>query len=228
MSDSQDAYGNDYIAQNTVYEHYLTQNTTDTGTLKKDMTVSSHDISEAILNISRMSNMSGHGNYAAGGSISVPPGGSYSMPPGQIVYSGGHYSILPNANWTESYPPFNAEALAEKIVTRYVPGNPLVICLDDDFTTEQVNEITGQLIRHNIEAVLIRGARAGTGRPQGTHYTNAPDEGKRIDILARLAETWERHPDLTFAELIRWWNGENMTDDDFAAATDVYAKKVYE
>lgn len=164
-------------------------------------------------------------NYTSGGNISVPPGHT-------IIYPGSA-----SGNWAlegNYYPPIvqksvDTGALAERIITQYVPGNPLVICLDNDLTSEQVNEVTGQLIRHNIEAVIIRGARAGTGRPQGDmHYTNVPDQGKRIDILARLAETWERHPDLTFAELIRWWNGENMADDDFAAATDVYAKKVYE
>jgi hypothetical protein len=85
-----------------------------------------------------------------------------------------------------------------------------------------MDEISQSLTRHNIEAVIIRGARAGTGRPPGS----GPD--KRIDILARLAETWERHPDLTLAELLCWWSGTNMTDDEFAAATDVYARKVYE
>lgn len=235
MTDNQDVHGN-------IYQDYITQGITDVNTLKKDMMVSSSQVSEAILNISKLSNTYdigyASGGYVSSGNISVPPGintiiysGNTSGRPYSVVAGGGGGGSSPMANWVEgSYTPLtvepvDTEALAERIVTQYVPGNPLVICFDNEFTSEQVNEITGQLIRHNIEAVLIRGARAGTGRPSPGYIA---DEGKRIDILARLAETWERHPDLTFAELIRWWNGENMTDADFAAATDVYAKKVYE
>lgn len=237
MSDSgQDAHGN-------IYQDYITQGTADVNTLKKDMMVSSSQVSEAILNISKLSDIIYDINYASGGYIS---GGNIWPQGNTIIYSssasgtGGPYGVVAGgggngaymaADWqTSVYPPVSrepvdTEALAEKIVTKYVPGNPLVICIDNDLTAEQVNEITGQLIRHNIEAVIIKGARAGTGRPSPGLVA---DEGKRIDILARLAETWERNPDLTFAELIRWWSGENMTDEDFAAATDVYAKKVYE
>jgi hypothetical protein len=228
-------------ADSNFYEHYLTQSIADAEMLKEDMLANSQEVSQAILNISEMSDAFGnnYGNYAAGGNINVPPyslypvggsGGNYSIIYPSGVAGGGGGNVVTDWGMYSSQseppePPVDTEALIEKMVTRYAPGSPLVICADNELTAAQMNEISQSLTRHNIEAVIIRGARAGTGRG---HPRPVREECKRIDILAQLAETWERHPDLTFAELIRWWSGENMADDDFAAATDVYARKVYE
>ena len=252
-----DSYGN-------VYEFQVKQGTDDVNTVKKAMLGTQQQFSQAILNISKMSQMFNSGGVISGGKLNfeidqnVPPGhvimytgspgvsntihhysggaGGSGSVAGAISYGGGGGGSYAGGNymtnWVEGYyepfkpEPVNTEELVEKIVTRYVPGETLVVCVDNELSSAQIDEMKAQLLSHKIEGIIIiRGATAGTGRPAG-QVPSSPQW--RIDILARLAETWERHPDLTLAELLRWWSGENMTDGDFAAATDVYAKKVYE
>lgn len=117
------------------------------------------------------------------------------------------------------------DQLISKMITLYKPEDPLIICLDNDFTPQQINELAKYLEIKGIRGVIISGARAGTGRPI---YHPIKEGRERIDILARIAEVWERRPDMHLTDLLEWWDGSHMEDDDFAAAVDVYFNKIME
>jgi hypothetical protein len=111
------------------------------------------------------------------------------------------------------------DKLISRMVTLYKPEDPLIICVEKDFTPQQVREFVDVLNDRNIKAVVIPGAHAGTGRPI---FRPIKEERERIDILARIGEVWEQHPHLSLTELLKWWDGTQMNDDEFAAAVDVY------
>jgi len=111
------------------------------------------------------------------------------------------------------------DKLIDRMVTLYKPEDPLIICVEKDFTPQQVREFVEVLNERDVKAVVIPGAHAGTGRPI---FRPVKPERERIDILARIGEVWEQHPTLTLTELLQWWDGRVMEDDDFAAAVDVY------
>lgn len=151
--------------------------------------------------------------------------------PYNVIPNGGFLSTANTIQWnvTPNWPVLNTpeiiDALITKMVTLYKPEDPLVICVDDDFTPAQVNEFRDALNACKLKAVVVRGARAGTGP---AIFRPVKPEHERIDILGRLAEIWERKPDLNLTELLAWWDGTNMNDDDFAAATEVHFNKIYE
>jgi hypothetical protein len=168
------------------------------------------------------------------------PNGGYITPSGGIVAGGGGGSSInhPWINTAVTFPltvhpdaqtlsvhPEVMEKLISKMITVCKEGEPLVICVDADFTPQQLSELTEHLTSNGIKGVLIAGARAGHGP---AIYRPIKPGHERIDILGRLAEIWERKPDLNLAELLAWWDGSNMNDDDFAAATDVHFSKIYE
>lgn len=140
-------------------------------------------------------------SYASGGLVNV-------------TYPNGHISLGPKV----------IDQLMKEMVTRYTDDVPLVVCVDDAFTSTQVSELAQILIDNDIKGVIISGARAGTGKKI---YRDLKDQYQLIDTLGRIAMVWREHPDLNFTDLIKWYKGEDLDDDHFAAAIDVYVKKIY-
>lgn len=161
----------------------------------------------------------------AGGATNLGYPYSISFPNGGILSTANtiHWNVAPTFDILNN--PEIADALITKMVTLYKPEDPLIICVDDGWTTQQLREMSEVLKERGIQATIISGARAGTGP---VIYRPVKEKHQRIDILARLAEVWERKPELNLAELLAWWDGQNMNDDDFAAATEVHFNKIYE
>jgi hypothetical protein len=149
---------------------------------------------------------------------------SWSYPYGGYIGS--------TVNWTTIRPseeilsdPLLMEALIDKMLTVQKPGEKLIVCLDSGFTAQQVQEISDILDAHGLDAIVIPGARAGY-----SYGGKIPvrDDQQRIDILARLGELWERHPEMPLTDLLEWYNGQSMSDEDFIACTEVHFKKKQE
>jgi hypothetical protein len=117
------------------------------------------------------------------------------------------------------------DALIARMITQVDPDRDLVVCLDSDCTPEVIGEITMRLQERGIRATVIAGARAGYGCSMSTVVR---PEDKRIDILARIGELWEQRPDLPLTELFSFFCGQDMTDEQFAAAVEVHFKKLTE
>lgn len=140
-------------------------------------------------------------------------------------------------NWPLYYPPPppNAATFTDMDMSRFaaaystvVPkGGKVVICVDMDATQEQIDHLADCLRQNDIDALVIRGARAGTGYAESRPLADPAE--KRLEILARIADCWQQRPDLSLSELLAWMpaSPEKMTDEDFAAATEVHFRKVY-
>lgn len=114
------------------------------------------------------------------------------------------------------------ENVVDRMITQIDKKQPLVVCVDSDVTNQQMREIADTLTANGVHATVIRGARAGYGFPA----TNLPMEDKRVDVLARIGEMWERAPHTKLTDLLSWWDGSEMTDEAFAAAVEVHFLKV--
>jgi hypothetical protein len=114
------------------------------------------------------------------------------------------------------------EEILDHLATIVKPGEKVVICVDSDMSTSQVNDIVDMMSAKGMPGLLIRGARAGTGFA-GNFQT--PEE-ERIDILARIGAIWALRPDLKLTDLLQWFRGESMEDREFAAALEVYFMKL--
>lgn len=167
----------------------------------------------------------------AGGSITID--GASQLQTGQLTswpLTGNGVNITgvydryttPNA---ATLTPGAIEALAEKMVTLQKPGEKMVICVDHDATTTQVRELHDMLIERGIKnPIIIRGARAGTGFLG--NILLATEEDKRVDVLARIGEVWAQRPDLKLTDLLQWYAGEEMENEDFATAVEVHYMKI--
>lgn len=120
--------------------------------------------------------------------------------------------------------PAVVDQLLKKMVTVYTEDKPLVICVDNAFTSVQVREIGEMLEGSGIKGVVISGARAGTGLPI---HRDLKEQYQHIDTLGCIAMVWERRKDLNLTDLLKWYHGEDLDDDHFAAAVDVYFQRVY-
>ena len=136
--------------------------------------------------------------------------------------TGGNLSVAWPTTITLS--PDVLKQLMEQIVTEYKEGGPLVICLDSEYTMTQIRELSAVLVDAGIKGVIITGGKAGTGK---AIHRDLKEKYQFIDTLARIAMVWEQNPDLNLTDLLKWWHGEDMEDDDFAAAIDVYYNKIF-
>jgi hypothetical protein len=116
------------------------------------------------------------------------------------------------------------DSIIEKLATTVKPGEKIVVCVDMDVSWEQCHEIEEGLIQFRVPAVIIKGARAGTGFLDG--FQPKTTEERRVDVLARIGEVWAQRPDLKLTELLSWYNGGEMDDEDFASACEVNFLKV--
>jgi hypothetical protein len=151
-----------------------------------------------------------------------------------IIYSGGggggavNVTASPGMNmtttWAPSVTPEIIDTMIEQLVTRVKPGEKIVVCVDDDMTWEQVHEVQRGLKENKLSGIVIRGARAGTGFNAG--YVPPTDEDRRVDILARIGDLWEKCPSLRLTDLLNWYNGDSMTDEEFATSIEIHFTKV--
>lgn len=176
----------------------------------------------------------------------VHPHTAISSHPWYTYTSGGGVpvssSLTANANWPlyiyypSSVPAPDAKTFTDMDMSRLagaystiVPkGQKVIICVDMDVTQQQVDHLINALAQTDIDGCVIRGARAGTGYASPVLAFADPVE-RRLEILARIADCWEQRPDLSLSELLAWMpvTPEKMTDEEFAAATEVYFRKVY-
>jgi hypothetical protein len=143
----------------------------------------------------------------------------------------GPYVVVPGNTWQYNFEPNNLtltpeviDCLFEKMVTTVDKNQKVIVCVDLDLTSEQCHEIKEGLNDAGFDGIVMRGARAGTGF--GGNPQNLTKEEKRVDILARIGELWELAPELKLTDLLEWWGGEEMQDEDFASAVETYFLKV--
>lgn len=153
--------------------------------------------------------------YSLSGSVTWPPpgtAGTYFYPP-----------VTPSLDLLR-YPGV-LDTIIERLATTVKPGDKAVVCVDTDMNSEEVREIQQGLQQARVPAMIIRGARAGTGFP--TRWSVDPtSEEKRVDFLARMGEIWGLRPDLKFTDLLSWYCGNDMDDADFVAAFETHFLKV--
>jgi hypothetical protein len=77
---------------------------------------------------------------------------------------------------------------------------------------------------NKVPGIVIRGARAGTGFNAG--FIPPTDEDRRVDILARIGDLWEKCPTLRLTDLLNWYNGDSMPDEEFITSIEVFFTKV--
>ena len=142
------------------------------------------------------------------------------------------YSLYapPAAPNRDTFEKADLEQLAQAYTTVIRPNDKVIICVDNDVTTEQIAALAKMLDHNSITGLVVRGARAGTGFPASIVFPDPRD--KRLDTMARILDCWERRPDLSLAQLLSWYQdaGEvarHMDDERFAAATEVHFKKVF-
>jgi hypothetical protein len=140
--------------------------------------------------------------------------------PNTWSYPYGGTIVTPNAQMLQD--PTVMPKLIDKMLTVQKPGEKLIVCVDNDFTPQQIQELADSLTAQGVDAIIIPGARAGYGYGGVIPFR---DEQRRIDILARIGELWERRPDLALTDLLEWYRGEHATDEDFVAAIEVHFKK---
>jgi hypothetical protein len=169
-------------------------------------------------------------NVGAGGGGSYSVGGQVT--PGNVYYYPGNY-----ANGSYTYPvnvspellsqPGVLDAIIEHLVTIVKPGEKVIVCVDTDLPSAQCNEIQEGLRYRGLPAIIIRGARAGTGFPSDPRLFDDPAaEDRHVDFLARMGEIWGLRPDLKFTDLLSWYTGNDMADADFVAAFETHFLKV--
>jgi hypothetical protein len=149
-----------------------------------------------------------------GGSITAAP--PYTIAPHSIDWLSNPSQLI--------LQPDVMENVFEKMVTVVKPGEKVVVCVDQDLTSGQMREVTDGLADRGFDGIVLRGARAGTGfagNPQ-----NMTREETRVDTLARILELWQQRPELKLTSLLEWYHGEEMNDEDFAAAVEVHFQKV--
>lgn len=134
------------------------------------------------------------------------------------------YSTGGTLTWLPQPTPEAVDTMIEQLVTIVKPGEKIVVCVDDNFTGEQAYEVQQSLHDSNLPGIVIRGARAGTGFNAG--FVPPTEEDRRVDILARLGELWSKCPTLRLTDLLSWYNGESMPDEEFATSAEVYFTKV--
>lgn len=139
------------------------------------------------------------------------------------TFPGTYAYYPPDPNSATLTPPV-LDSLFEKMVTVVKPGERVMICVDQDLTAEQCREVSEGLTDRGFDGIVLRGARAGTGF--AGEQQNMTREETRVDTLARILEVWQQRPELKLTSLLEWYRGEEMSDEDFAAAVEVHFEKV--
>jgi hypothetical protein len=116
------------------------------------------------------------------------------------------------------------DTVIEQLTTRVKDDEKVVVCVDDDMSWEQVKEIQTGLKENKLTGVVIRGARAGTGYAGG--YIPPTPEEARVDVLARIGEIWALNPSLRLTDLLQWYDGQDMTNEEFATSVEVHFQKI--
>jgi hypothetical protein len=116
------------------------------------------------------------------------------------------------------------DTVIEQLTTRVKDDEKIVVCVDDDMSWDQVHEIQRGLKDNKLTGIVIRGARAGTGY-KGGYVAPTPEEA-RVDVLARIGEIWALNPSLRITDLLQWYDGQEMTDEEFATSVEVHFMKL--
>jgi hypothetical protein len=158
-----------------------------------------------------------------GGMYGIYTGLGTAVPPMYSISTSGTYYTPPNiGDWMTM--PGVIDSIIEQLTTRVKDGEKVVVCVDDDMTWEQVHEIQTGMTRNKMSGIVIRGARAGTG--YGGGYKPPTPEEARVDVLARIGEIWALDPKLRLTDLLQWYDGQDMTDEEFATSVEVHFQKV--
>lgn len=144
-----------------------------------------------------------------------------------------YYPVLqpPSAQILES---MSCERLAAAYSTLVKPGEKIVVCVDSDVSAEFLARLKQEMEANRISGIIVPGARAGTGCliPSAVTGPDSPAV-KQLEILARIGDCWQQCPGVLLSELLAWFRNMNfiasskISDEYFAAATEVHFKKVY-
>ena len=168
-----------------------------------------------------------YGGIAGGGSFYLPQGASITYPSTAYTNVPINYTINTSgtAYWNQ---PLKADSatltrmqvsdLIEEMTTRVQPGEKIVICLEYSVTDQQMDEIRRILADLQIEGILIRQARAAI--PPLPMPFSAKEQ--RVDYLARILDLWEQRPGLLLTDLLSFYKGEQMGDNEFVTAAEVH------
>lgn len=164
-------------------------------------------------------NLGGGGIYSTAYTTTL---GTAAPPMYVISTSGTYYSPPLSVDWLTM--PGVIDTVIEQLVTRVKTDERVVVCVDDDLSWEQVTEIQHGLSNNKIPGIVIRGARAGTG--YGGGYISPTPEEARVDVLARIGEIWALNPNLRLTDLLQWYDGQDMSNEEFATSVEVHFQKV--
>ncbi len=136
------------------------------------------------------------------------------------------YSFAPPPPSSDTFTRLEMKQFAQSVATLARDGQRVVICVNEDVTDAQMAEIQTCLEQQDVDGILIRAARAGYGMFPADGTDSARE--RHVDLLARIADLWERRPALRLAELLGWYAGARMDDEDFLACTEVHFEKIIE
>lgn len=171
----------------------------------------------------------------AGASITYPAGAStaitYSYPAGGTIAAAGTYTTTGNTIYWN--PPLTADKatlsraeisdLVDIMTTRVQPGEKVIICLEHDVSADQVQTLSKVLGDLQIEGVIIRAAKAAV--PPLPMPFSAREQ--RVDYLARILDLWEQRPGLLLTELLSFYQGQQMGDNEFVTAVETWFEVGY-
>lgn len=167
-----------------------------------------------------------YGAIAGGGSFYLPQGASITYP--STVYTNPiNYTINTSGTsyWNTSLKADSATLtrmqvsdLVDEMTTRIQPGEKVVICLEYSVTDEQMHELRRILDDLHVEGVLVRQARAAI--PPLPMPFSAREQ--RVDYLARILDLWEQRPGLLLTDLLAFYQGQQMGDNEFITAVETH------
>lgn len=146
--------------------------------------------------------------FTLGGAVFYPGAGAYTHPAPVVLTP----DMLKQ--------PGVMQAIIDRIVTIVKPREKVIVCFDNDVDWVVSSDLRDMLRDCGIDSVVLHQVKVGVGSP-----TTPVPEDKRVDILARIGEVWARNPTLKLTDLLCWYTGAQMEDDDFAAAVEVYYEK---
>lgn len=167
------------------------------------------------------------------GNLTVNSAGWYGaqggvISPNTVLTYPGNYSIGTTSHSIQWNPPLKVDSLTlsraqvsdlvDEMTTRIQPGEKVVICLEYSVTDEQMHELRRILDDLHVEGVLVRQARAAI--PPLPMPFSAREQ--RVDYLARILDLWEQRPGLLLTDLLAFYQGQQMGDNEFITAVETH------
>jgi len=165
----------------------------------------------------------GAGNYTiTTGGMYYPTAGGASNVLSNYAMGGSIYFNAPPAADSITLSRAQVSDLVDEMTTRIRPGERVVICVEHDVSSSQVEQLKLMLDDLHVEGVIVRGARASAVS------ATLPFSGQeqRVDYLARILDLWEQKPGMLLTKLLSFYGGQKMGDNEFVTAVETHFRMV--